>query len=170
MYKKVAAGLGIVILLALIAMTIYVTKHDAEAIEPEEPEEEIVFEVLEKPYTPPEPEPEPEPEETVEETYYEPDYSSYSSYSYPTEGLTPSGGVNYYDGRRETYYSSNVLYHYRTSEWWVDNEGFYRTDEGYYVVAASDMEQGTTFEGSKGTCVVLDSGCAEGTTDYYVQW
>lgn len=32
------------------------------------------------------------------------------------------------------------------------------------------MEQGTTFEGSKGTCVVLDSGCSEGVTDYYVNW
>ena len=51
-----------------------------------------------------------------------------------------------------------------------DSEGFYRTNEGYYVVAASDMAQGTTFEGSKGTCIVLDSGCSEGVTDYYVQW
>lgn len=47
---------------------------------------------------------------------------------------------------------------------------FYRTNEGYYVVAASDMDQGTTFEGSKGTCIVLDSGCSEGVTDYYVAW
>lgn len=85
-------------------------------------------------------------------------------------GLTESGGVYYFNGRRETYYSSNALYHYRTSEWTLDSEGFYRTDEGYYVVAASDMEQGTTFEGSKGTCIVLDSGCAAGTTDYYVGW
>ena len=85
-------------------------------------------------------------------------------------GLTRSGGVNWYNGRRETYYSSRVLYHYRTSEWWVDDEGFYRTSEGYYVVAASDMAQGTVFQGSKGLCQVLDSGCAAGTTDYYVSW
>lgn len=95
-------------------------------------------------------------------------YSSY--YNMPTSGLTKSGGVNYYDGRRETYYSSNVLYHYRTGEWTVDDEGFYRTSDGYYVVAASDMAHGTTFEGSKGTCVVADSGCAAGVTDYYVAW
>lgn len=98
------------------------------------------------------------------------DNSNYNDYSIPSSGLTPQSGVNYYDGRTETYYSSNVLYHYRTNEWTVDNEGFYRTDEGYYVVAASDMPQGTTFEGSKGTCIVLDSGCAEGVTDYYVSW
>ena len=101
-------------------------------------------------------------------TNYNTTYSS--SYNMPSSGLTMQSGVNYHDGRRETYYSSNVLYHYRTGEWTVDSEGFYRDANGYYVVAASDMAQGTTFEGSKGTCIVLDSGCAAGTTDYYVAW
>lgn len=101
--------------------------------------------------------------------YYEPTYYT-PSYSVPSDGLTAQSGVNYHDGRTETYYSSNVLYHYNTAAWTVDDEGFYRTDEGYYVVAASDMEQGTVFEGSKGECIVLDSGCAEGVTDYYVRW
>lgn len=91
-------------------------------------------------------------------------------YSGNGSGLTQSGGVNYHGGRRETYYSSRVLYHYRTPEWTVDSEGFYRTAEGYYVVAASDIAQGTVFQGSKGMCQVLDSGCAAGTTDYYVSW
>lgn len=85
-------------------------------------------------------------------------------------GLTASSGVFYFNGRRETYYSSRVLYHHRTPEWWVDGEGFYRTAEGYYVVAASDMAQGTVFQGGKGLCQVLDAGCAAGTTDYYVNW
>lgn len=85
-------------------------------------------------------------------------------------GLTASSGVNHFGGRKETYYSSNALYHHRTHEWWVDGEGFYRTAEGYYVVAASDMAQGTVFQGSKGLCQVLDSGCVAGTTDYYVNW
>lgn len=90
---------------------------------------------------------------------------------YPSGGgLTKSGGVYNFGGRRETWYSSRVLYHYRTPEWWVDGEGFYRTSEGYYVVAASDMAQGTVFQGSKGLCQVLDSGCAAGVTDYYVNW
>lgn len=86
----------------------------------------------------------------------------------PTDGLTREGGVNYHDGRTETYYSSSALYHHRTGEWTADDEGFYRDAEGRYVVAASDMEQGTVFEGSKGECVVLDTGCAAGVTDYYV--
>ena len=95
-----------------------------------------------------------------------------SGYSYPSDGLTPFTGVNNYDGQLETYYSSNVLYHQDTSNWTVDDEGFYRTDEGYYVVAANDGQYsyGDTYEGSKGTCQVLDSGCAYGTTDYYVNW
>ena len=78
--------------------------------------------------------------------------------------------MNYHDGRTETYYSSNVLYHYRTNEWTLDDEGFYRDADGYYVVAASDMEQGATFTGSKGECKVYDCGCADGVTDYYVNW
>lgn len=110
---------------------------------------------------------EPEPIEYEEPYYYEP---YYEPVYYPSEGLNSFTGVNEHDGRTETYYSSNVLYHYRTNEWWLDDEGFYRTDEGYYVVAASDMEQGTTFEGSKGTCIVLDTGCDAGITDYYVNW
>lgn len=99
-----------------------------------------------------------------------PYYESYSNYTPPSDGLTQWSGVNYHDGRTETYYSSNVLYHYRTNEWTLDDEGFYRTNEGYYVVAASDKEQGTTFETSKGTAIVLDSGCSEGVTDFYVAW
>ena len=115
----------------------------------------------------------PEPEPIIE--YVEPAYEEYwepyyEPVYYPSEGLNAFTGVNEHDGRTETYYSSNVLYHYRTNEWWLDEEGFYRTDEGFYVVAASDMEQGTTFEGSKGTCIVLDTGCDAGITDYYVNW
>ena len=85
-------------------------------------------------------------------------------------GLTRSAGVNNYNGRRETYYSSNVLYHHRTGEWTQDSEGFWRDSDGYYVVAASDKSQGSTFTGSKGECKVYDSGCAAGTTDYYTGW
>ena len=64
---------------------------------------------------------------------------------------------------------SNVLYHYLTPTWTLDSEGFYR-DGDNYVVAASDMPQGTIFPCSKGTCIVLDTGCPAGTTDYYVAW
>lgn len=108
--------------------------------------------------------------------YY--DYSNYYDYGYsggggyhPSRGLTPESGVNYYGDQKETYYSSNVLRHYQTDSWTVDDEGFYREGD-YYVVAANDGQysNGDTFEGSKGTCIVRDSGCSYGTTDYYVAW
>lgn len=103
-------------------------------------------------------------------TYTASSGSSSGAYYSNGSGLTMQSGINYHDGRRETYYSSQVLYHYRTPEWTVDSEGFYRDSAGRYVVAASDMPQGTVFTGSKGECIVLDSGCAGNTTDYYVNW
>lgn len=84
--------------------------------------------------------------------------------------ITARGGVYYYNGRKETYYSSRVLYHYKTPEWSLDSEGFYHDANGYYVVAANDMSFGTVFDCSKGACIVLDCGCAPGVTDYYCNW
>lgn len=100
---------------------------------------------------------------------YVPSYTAAAYYANGS-GLTRSSGVNNYNGRRETYYSSNVLYHHRTGEWTQDAEGFWRDSDGYYVVAAGDKAQGSTFTGSKGECKVYDSGCAAGTTDYYTGW
>ena len=87
--------------------------------------------------------------EAVQALYYNAGSgSSYASAAYLREtarGLTRSSGVNNYNGRRETYYSSNVLYHHRTGEWTQDSEGFWRDSDGYYVVAAGDKAQGSTF-------------------------
>lgn len=84
--------------------------------------------------------------------------------------LTKSGGVNYYNNRKETWYSSNSLYHYRTNEWTAGSDGVYRDADGYVVVAASDLAQGSTIDTSYGPGKVYDSGCANGTTDIYVNW
>jgi hypothetical protein len=100
-------------------------------------------------------------------------YSTYSSPSYSysnTGGLTKSGGVNYYNGRRETWYSSRTLHHYRTSEWTVGSDGVYRDSDGYVVVACSDKAQGSEVDTSKGKGKIYDSGCAAGTTDIYTAW
>lgn len=104
-----------------------------------------------------------------ESTLYVDSERTYEAAYRPTDGLTRDGGVNYHEGRRESYYSSTVLYHKDTADWELDEDGFYRDDEGYYVVAASDMEQGTVFDGSMGECKVYDTGCPAGTTDYYVK-
>lgn len=78
-------------------------------------------------------------------------------------------GVVEYNGREETWYSSQALYHYRTGEWTPDSDGFYRTDEGYYVVASDAYEQGAIIETSRGLAQVLDSGCGE-NVDFYTNW
>lgn len=101
--------------------------------------------------------------EWYEESYYEP---TYYAPSYSGDGLAQEG-VREHDGRTETWYSSNQAYHYRTGEWEVDDEGYYRDSEGYYVVAASDVAEGETLETSKGTARVYDSGCDDGVTDFY---
>lgn len=94
------------------------------------------------------------------------------AYENSGSGLTKWGGVYYYNGHKETYYSSRVLRHYRIGEWHTDSEGFWRTAEGYYVVAANSAEysEGTLVDTSKGLAQVLDCGCSYGTIDMYVDW
>ena len=111
-----------------------------------------------------------------EETWYEPVYYDYSYSGYSggiagdPDGLNSFTGRVDWNGQHETAYSSNVLYHYRTSEWTPDEYGFYRTSDGYYVVASNDYEEGTVIETSRGEAMVLDGGCAEGWVDFYTNW
>lgn len=103
-------------------------------------------------------------ENDYQEPYIEAIYCEYES------DLNPVSGVNYYDGWRETYYSSNVLYHYRTPEWYVDENGVYRDSDGYIVVASSSDAQGAIVNTSLGLGKVYDTGCAVGTHDIYTNW
>nr|DAQ07447.1 MAG TPA: hypothetical protein [Caudoviricetes sp.] len=96
--------------------------------------------------------------------------SSGEYYSSNGSGLTRSGGINFYNGRKETYYSSNVLYHYKTPQWTVGNDGVYRDADGYVVVAASDLPYGSIVDTSFGAGRVLDSGCPSGVSDIYTNW
>ncbi|MDO4466547.1 MAG: hypothetical protein Q4C49_06005 [Bacillota bacterium] len=77
-------------------------------------------------------------------------------------------GVIYENGIRYTYYSSNVLYHYRTPEWTLGEDGIYRDDQGYIIVASNDHAQGTKVHTPFGKGIVRDCGCASGTIDIYV--
>lgn len=115
--------------------------------------------------------------EPVEETYiYEPVDTTYQSPTYYESSgdgvLTKSGGVNYYNGRKETWYSQRVLpgggldipgRH-------VAEDGTIRDEDGYICVAASDLPKGTVVETSLGTGKVYDTGCAPGVTDIYTDW
>ena len=102
-------------------------------------------------------------EEYYYEEYYEPDY-------YSNDGFQQQGVREGVDSETETWYSSQALYHYRTNEWNVDDEGYYKTDDGYYVVASNDYAEGTVIQTSKGEAKVLDSGTDSGNVDFYVNW
>ena len=109
---------------------------------------------------------EPEPEPVVEE-YVEPEPQP----QIVNSGSFKSAGVWYDNNYRYTWYSSNVLYHYRTPEWTAGTDGIYRDSDGYVVVASSDLPQGTVVEGTPfGACKVYDSGCASGTLDVYTNF
>lgn len=89
--------------------------------------------------------------------------------------LTRSGGKGVAGGYTFTYYSSRVLYHYRTPEWRLDNQGCYRAWNGSEWCYVVSMNSGYGFMGQTlhfdfGPVIVLDSGCAEGKVDMYVNW
>ena len=109
-----------------------------------------------------------EPEPVVEE-YVEPEPEPQPQIV--NSGSFKSAGVWYDNNYRYTWYSSNVLYHYRTPEWTAGADGIYRDADGYVVVASSDLPQGTVVEGTPfGACKVYDSGCASGTLDVYTNF
>lgn len=98
---------------------------------------------------------------------------SSGNYIYPSgDVLTRSGGVNYFNGRRETWYSQRVLPGggLNIPGRHVAEDGTIRDADNYIVVAASDLAYGTIIETSLGTAKVYDTGCAPGTTDVYVDW
>lgn len=77
------------------------------------------------------------------------------------------------DGQyRYTYYSSNVLYHYKTSQWTAGSDGIYRDSNGRVIVASDDYPQGTIVNSPIfGECIVQDTGVgSSGTLDVYTKF
>lgn len=107
-----------------------------------------------------------EPEPIVEQTYSEPaPQQTYIGNGFESDGVWQDENYRY------TWYSSNVLYHYRTPEWTAGSDGIYRDSEGYVVVASSDHPQGTVIENTPfGAAKVYDTGCASGTLDVYTNF
>lgn len=101
----------------------------------------------------------PQSNQTVQQQSYSGNSSSFKSQ-----------GVIYQNGTRYTYYSSNVLYHYRTPEWTAGSDGIYRDSSGYIVVASNDHAQGAVVSTPFGAGKVYDSGCASGTIDIYTNF
>lgn len=183
--KQVALGVICVVMLIVIGLAVLVS-----TTQPKEVKVESVHDISEMPVVV---EPiaeelpavaeaameqvqEPEPKPVVKETYSEPVVQEYvepepaPQQTYVGNGFE-SDGVWQDENYRYTWYSSNVLYHYRTPEWTAGSDGIYRDSEGYVVVASSDHAQGTVIEDTPfGACKVYDSGCASGTLDVYTNF
>lgn len=88
--------------------------------------------------------------------------------------LTPSSGVNYYNGNKETYYNldmSGVIANAQAmgiqGNYWVRSDGVRMY--GDYVIVAAQMNKGSIVQTSLGTGIVLD-WCQAGTIDIATIW
>ena len=100
-------------------------------------------------------------------------YASPNGYQVMTDGTVVnfrSMGVIYMHGFRYTYYSSNVLRHHRTHEWYACDDHIYRTKDGYVVVASGNHAQGSIVPTPFGPGKVLDHCYVNGTIDIYVDF
>lgn len=97
-----------------------------------------------------------------------------AAYSITSKKLTKSGGVAYYDGHKETWYSQKVLSGkgLNIPGRHVADDGTIRDKDGYICVACntSYKSKGTKLMTSLGPAKMYDSGCAYGTVDIYVNW
>ena len=92
--------------------------------------------------------------------------TSKATYIQNTDGLTASGGVNYYGEQKETYYNLNmngVVNNAQSSgiegDYWVREDGVKMYGEYVIVAANQDVHPyGTTVETSLGEGIVLDTG------------
>ena len=74
-------------------------------------------------------------------------------------------GVLYDSGYRYTYYSSNVLRHYKTDQWTLGSDGIYRDSNGRVIVASDAHPQGTVLNTELfGEVVVQDCGVGRSDT------
>ena len=104
-------------------------------------------------------------------------YSAASGISYNVSngsGLTRSGGVNYYNNRKETYYNldmsgvvSNAQAMGIQGNYWVRDDGVKMY--GDYVIVASQDSKGSIINTSLGQGIVLDY-CPAGTVDIATNW
>lgn len=122
------------------------------------------------------------PEDDIEELYEveNPLNDSSSQLEHTNTGvLTPSKGVNYFNGRKETYYNldmSGCVSIMRglgnNDEYWVRSDGCKML--GNYIMCAADLSvypRGSLVETSLGTAIVVDTGYLESNQiDIAVSW
>ena len=121
-------------------------------------------------------------ESYYDESYYDDSYDGYddsydSGYSggYSSGGngvLTAAGGVNYYNGNMETWYSQRVLPGggLNIPGRHVAEDGTVRDGDGNIVVASDNYGYGEIVETSLGTGKVYDTGVGHDGWDIYVDW
>lgn len=88
------------------------------------------------------------------------------TYYASTDGLTASGGVNYYGEQKETYYNLNmsrVVDNAKSAgvegEYWIRDDGVKMMGDKVIVAANQDLyPYGTTVDTSLGEGIVLDTG------------
>lgn len=145
------------------------TPHDAPEIDTSEVESggETPFDTETVTYTPVEqsaPYTASEPFGGIYVAEYDPAYNNNG----PTHEMP-----GWYDGYLETYY--NASSHYLAPTWTVDDEGFYRDENGRYVIGvevghADEMPYGTVVMTGKGEGVVYDYGSGAEVHDFATAW
>lgn len=97
-------------------------------------------------------------------------YGKYTGGSFKDPYGFRSAGVLSDSKFRYTYYSSRVLYHYKTPQWTLCNDGLYRDSKGRVVVASDSHSHGTVlYSPTFGACIVQDCGVGRSDTlDVYV--
>ena len=100
--------------------------------------------------------------------------SSGGQYYSNGSGLTQQSGVNYYNGRKETYYNldmSGVIANAQAmgiqGNYWVRDDGVKMY--GDYVIVASQDSKGSLIDTSLGQGITLDY-CPAGTVDIATSW
>lgn len=88
--------------------------------------------------------------------------------------LTRSNGVVYFNGHRETWYSTKEASGKATARSipgkHVAEDGTIRDEDGYICVASSDLAFYSIVMTSVGPGKVYDCGCSSGTVDVYTDW
>ena len=100
----------------------------------------------------------------------------YDPYDYADSHLTREGGVCFYNGHKETWYSIHEAGQTVTARDIPDKhiaaDGTIRDKDGYICVATNQdfYQYGDVIELSIGIGKVYDCGCAYGTVDVYTNW
>lgn len=189
----IVSGAMAVLIAATIGVSASFVDAPQDVVEPEdvgiviENSEPIIAEDENETFAPEEPVVEETPvvEKSVPVTYEQPTSTYTQTYSTPTQNynyntnyssgvLTPSGGVNSFNGNTETYYNldmSGVIANAQNmgiqGEYWVRDDGVKMY--GDYVIVASQHDKGSIIETSLGTGIVLDY-CPAGTVDVATAW